>query len=55
MQRAQPLNYLLPIWLTQHYAQLANYHLLKFEAGISKKANIKEAVSSFAAYGKCIV
>ena len=26
--------------LTQHYTQLANYHLPKFAAGISKKANI---------------
>ena len=31
-------NYFLPIWLTQHYTQLANYHLLNFETSIIKKA-----------------
>ena len=36
---------------TSHYTQLANYHLPKFEASITKKAKRRQSV----AYGKCIL
>ena len=38
-------NYFLPIWLKQHYTQLDNYHLPKFEGGIGKKAKRKQSVA----------
>ena len=43
-------NCFLPLLLT-HYTQLANYHLPKFEASITKKAKRRQSV----AYGKCIL
>ena len=38
-------NYFLPVWLTQHYTQLAKYHLPKFEGGISKEAKKRQSAA----------